>query len=151
MQSSTIPRMTLADTERCVGPAPFRHVRRAHRRQAQRPEPACGEPVEPVEGLAAGPQFIGKTVRRSSVAKPMEDRLSGDPTAGIRRFRRIILLEALKPWKGAERRSRCPEPAQWCQNPLRRPPPLSGASSAQSAAALAAAPAVVGGRSFGRL
>ena len=38
-----------------VGPPPFRRVRQAHRKQAQGPEHACGEPVEPVEGLVGGP------------------------------------------------------------------------------------------------
>ena len=52
------------DIKWCVGPAPFR--------QAQGPER--------VEGLAAGPQPIGEMARRSSVAKPMEDRPSGGPT-----------------------------------------------------------------------
>jgi len=50
MQTSTVLRMTWADTEPCVGPAPFR--------QAQGPEH--------VEGLVAGPQVIGKTVRRQA-------------------------------------------------------------------------------------
>jgi hypothetical protein len=52
MQTSTVLRITPADTERRVGPA-----------------------------LVAGPQFDPETVRRSSVAKPMEDWLSGDPTS----------------------------------------------------------------------
>jgi hypothetical protein len=47
MQPSTIARMMLSNTEQRVGPAPFR--------QAQCPERVCGEPVEPVEGLLAGP------------------------------------------------------------------------------------------------
>jgi hypothetical protein len=33
--------------------------------------------------LASGPQLTREMVRRSSVAKPMEDRLSGDPTSGL--------------------------------------------------------------------
>jgi hypothetical protein len=40
-----------ADTVWCVGPAPFR--------QAQGPERACGEHVEPVEGLAAPGRSLG--------------------------------------------------------------------------------------------
>jgi hypothetical protein len=52
------------DHEMCVGPAPFR--------QAQGPER--------VEGLAARPQLIGETARRSSSAKATEDRQSSGPT-----------------------------------------------------------------------
>jgi hypothetical protein len=52
MEMGRAPQMEPAITEWCVGPA-----------------------------LVAGPQIIGKTVRRSFSAKATEDRQSGDPTS----------------------------------------------------------------------
>jgi hypothetical protein len=50
MQTIIVLRILLADTEQCVGPAPFP--------QAQGPER--------IEGLVAGPQFDPETVRRQA-------------------------------------------------------------------------------------
>ena len=65
----------LNNISRNVGPAPFRRIRQAHRRQAQGPEPfrqAQGpERVEGrVEGLAAGPRFAWQMVRRQAATLP---------------------------------------------------------------------------------
>jgi len=100
----------LNDMNRSVGPAPFRQALRQaqgpeQRRGTQGPERACGEPVEPFEGLAAGPRFARQMVRRQAATlRPTLEKRRWRCSHGRQRVGPELALRSLAlaatPWAG---------------------------------------------------